>query len=149
MQQWFCVVSKPSQEARAAVELAKQDFRVYLPILDAKPMFPRYLFIQFDPDRDNWGIVRSTRGCIDLLRSGFIPTAVPAYLIEALMTYRPLAEPIQTETTFTAGQTIKVIEGPLQGLHGLFQQDAKKRTQAFIDIMGKRVELPKANIRAA
>lgn len=146
---WHVVISKPSQEARAAIELAKQDFRVFLPILETKPMFPRYLFAQFDRDIDNWGVIKSTRGCIDLLKNGFIPANVPEKVMGAIMSYKPPAEPAEAEVTFVQGQVVKIAEGPCSGLLGIFQSDAKGRTMALLEIMGKRVELPRKSIRAS
>lgn len=149
MQAWHVVLAKPNQEARAAVELARQDFRVFLPVLDAKPMFPRYIFVQFDRDTDNWGTIKSTRGCIGLLRNGFIPANVPEHLITALMSYRPPQEPVQAETVFSAGQPIRIVEGPLAGLEGLFVADKKARIMCLLELCGKKVEVPTASIRAA
>ena len=146
---WHVALCRSQQEARAAVELANQSFRVFLPILDTKPMFPRYIFLQFDRDRDDWGKVKSTRGCVDLLKSGFLPSIVPEPVMDAIMAFRPPVEPVQGETQFTEGQRVRVTEGPCQGLEGLFQRDAKGRNYALLEILGKRVELPKNSIRAA
>ncbi len=149
MKSWFCVVSRPNQECRAAIELANQSFHVYLPVIDAKPMFPRYLFVEFDREKDPWGSIKSTRGCVDLLRNGFLPAMVPRHAMDAIMAYQPQQEAPAGPNIFTEGQVVRVIEGPLQGLQGLFQRDAKGRVSCLIEIMGRRVELPKESIRAA
>jgi len=149
MQQWFVVVAKAQQEARAALELTNQGFTIYLPTLDAKPMFPRYLFAAFDRDRDNWGVIKSTRGCVDLLKSGFTPTPVPKYAMDEIMAYREPEKLADGQEQFATGQLVLIHTGPLQGLQGLFVADAKARTMAFLEIMGKRVELPRNSIRAA
>lgn len=146
---WHCVVSRPQQEARAAVELANQGFRVFLPILDQKPMFPRYLFSQFDSDKDPWGLVKSTRGCVDLLKTGFTPASVPDRVIEAIMAFRAPEQPVEADTEFAPKQVVRIVEGPCTGLSGIFQASSKGRTMALLEIMGKKVELPRASIRAA
>ena len=147
--QWFCVLSKANQEARAATELSKQDFTVFLPTLGGRPMFPRYLFAAFDRDRDNWGVIKSTRGCVDLLKTSHIPTPVPEYAMDLILSYREPEKPVEAETQFEAGQVVAIQNGPLQGLRGLFVSDAKARTMAFLEVMGRRVELPRDSIRAA
>jgi transcriptional antiterminator RfaH len=149
MQAWFVAMCKPNQEARAAVELTNQEFEVYLPALDSKPMCPRYIFVKFDRESDNWGTIRSTRGCIDLLRNGFMPSPVPESAMKAIMSYQAPQEPIPTDAQFTPGQTVKIVEGVLAGLEGLFQRDAKGRSMALLEIMGRKVEIPKDSIRAA
>lgn len=146
---WYCVVSRPQQEARASSELTNQGFKTFLPTLDAKPMFPRYLFAAFDRDRDNWGIIKSTRGCVDLLKSNFIPTPVPNYAMDLIMTYKPPWEPQEVATAFSQGQSVEIHTGPLQGLRGLFVENSKVRTMAFLEIMGKRVKLPRNSMRIA
>lgn len=146
---WYCVVSRPQQEARAASELTNQGFTTFLPTLEAKPMFPRYLFAAFDRDRDNWGIIKSTRGCVDLLKSNFIPMPVPNYAMDLIMAYKPHQEPQEGATAFSHGQSVEIHTGPLKGLHGLFVGNSKARTMAFLEIMGKRVELPRDSIRSA
>jgi transcriptional antiterminator RfaH len=146
---WHVVVCRAQQEARAAIELTKQDFEVYMPILDSKPMFPRYIFTRFDREKDNWGVIRSTRGCIDLLKNGFIPAHVPQHAMDAIMAYRPPVEPTQTQTQFAAGDTVRITTGPLAGLEGLFVADRQKRISCLLEIMGKRVEVPIDSVRAA
>ncbi len=149
MRQWFVVNSKPQQETRAAIELSNQDFEVFLPILDGKPMFPRYLFTAFDRERDPWGKVQHTRGCSGLLRNGFLPVPVRDDAIMALKSYRP-PEPAQKgETQFTKGQAVQIMEGPLAGLQGLFQADEKRRVYALLEICGKPIKVPRQSIRAA
>ena len=145
---WHVVNSKPQQEFRAAVELTKQNFHVFLPILHQKPMFPRYLFVEFDREVDQWGSIKSTRGCMDLLRNGFLPANVPSNVMAAIMTYTPKDES-SPELTFAPGQKVIVQSGPLAGLEGLFVSDRHKRVYALLEIMGKSVEVAKDSIRAA
>ena len=59
---WYVVSTKPNQENRAALNLRKQAFEVLLPMMQKKrrharqietvlrPLFPGYLFVEFDPD---------------------------------------------------------------------------------------------------
>ena len=146
---WHIAVCRPLQETRAAIELVNQDFRVYLPILDSKPMFPRYIFVQFDREYDDWGKIKSTRGCVDLIKNGFQPSIVPQDAMDAIMAFKPPVEPVDGETQYTEGQMVQIISGPFQGFQGLFQRDAKGRTAALLEVMGRRIELPKNSIRAA
>ncbi len=149
MNLWHVVITRAQQEARAAIELTKQDFEVYLPILDSKPMFPRYIFTKFNRETDNWGVIRSTRGCCDLLKTGFLPANVPTHAMDAIMSYRPSQEPTQAQTQFTKGDAVTIASGPLQGLSGLFVADKQKRISCLLEICGKRVEVARDSVRAA
>jgi len=149
MRHWFCAMTKPHQEARAAVELIKQDFRAYLPVLHSKPMFPRYLFVEFDRDVDNWGLIRSTRGCCDLLKTGFLPAIVPQHAMDAIMAYKP--EPEIISPRFTDGQPVRITHGPFAGHEGLFQQEAKGRVSVLLKLLGgkRKVLIPVNDIEGA
>jgi transcriptional antiterminator RfaH len=146
---WHCCVTRPQQEHIAALHLANQNFRAFLPVLFSKPMFSRYLFVEFDRDKDPWGLIKSTRGCVDLLKDGYMPAIVPTRVIEAIMAYRPPQEPAEGQTEYTKGQTVKITEGVLSGLEGLFQGDVKGRTACLLEICGRKVQVPKSTIRAA
>lgn len=146
---WHCIVSKPSQEARAAIELTNQDFHVFLPILDKKPMFPRYLFAEFDASIDNWGVIRSTRGCIDVLKNGRSPATVPNHVMAAVMAFKAPETLPDGQTEFSPGQSIQIVQGPLAGLQGLFVADKRHRVYCLLDLLGKKVEVARDSIRAA
>ncbi len=149
MQNWFCVHTRPQQEPIAATNLTNQGFTVFLPILSSKPMFQRYLFTQFDREVDPWGLIKSTRGCVDLLKDGYLPTRVPNQAIEAIMAFKEPEQTIPGETKFATGDHIRVASGPLQGLEGLFVADKKARVMCLLELCGKRIEIPRAMIEAA
>jgi hypothetical protein len=59
---WFCAWTHPRDERRAHLALSQQGFDAYLPLrMDPRTksigsLFPGYLFIRFDADRDAWGV---------------------------------------------------------------------------------------------
>src|SRR5690349_23061473 len=73
-ERWFAVNTQPFAEARAQRNLENQGFRTFMPrrrkmLRHARklttveaPLFPRYLFISFDPRRDQWRKVNGTFG---------------------------------------------------------------------------------------
>src|ERR1700760_217373 len=132
MRQWYCIVSKPAQEHRAAYELRNQAFEVYLPLIHSKPLFPRYLFCRFDVLTDNWGKIRSTRGCIDLLKHGFNPQRIRDQIIDAIMAFEATPEAQITPPEFTPNQRITVINGPFSSFEGLFQKSAQGRVKVLL-----------------
>lgn len=124
------------------VELTKQEFHTYSPLRDGKPLFPRYIFAKFDVEAGKWGAIKSTRGCVDVLRSGSKPSPIRTDIIEAIMAYEPPAEPVQADPEFKRDQVVRITKGPLAGLEGLFSGSDRKRVQALLEIMGKKVSVP-------
>src|SRR5215216_7584524 len=80
-ERWFLVHTLPKSERKAEFHLGAQGFRTYLPqirktIRHARqlktvraPLFPRYLFVILDLQRDRWLSVRSTVGVSSLFSS--------------------------------------------------------------------------------
>ena len=94
--QWFVVHTKPRQEQRALVNLQRQGFAAWLPMLSVEkfrrgrlekvvvPMFSRYLFIRLDTEQTNWSPIRSTLGVSKLVSFGNRPAVIEDELILAL-----------------------------------------------------------------
>ncbi len=149
MRAWHVCTTRPQQEHIAAIHLTNQSFHTYLPVLDGKPLFPRYLFIEFNRDTDPWGKIRSTRGCCSLLLDGYLPAIVPERAMDAIRAYKAPETAQDGQTQFIQGQRVVIMDGVLNGLEGLFQGDAKGRTACLLEICGRKVTVPKNTIRAA
>lgn len=160
---WFVVYTKPRQEAVAKENLERQNFEVYFPQLEIVkrhkgelipfigPFFPRYIFMRFDRERDNWGSVRSTRGVCGLVRFEGVPKAVPPKLIETLR-QNENGDNLQqlAEKTWKPGDTIEIEQGPFAGYRCIFQaQKSSDRVFVLLDIVGKktRATLLKQDLR--
>ncbi len=151
MRHWYAVYTRPRQEALAEQNLGRQGFQVWLPralrsrrqrgrwrdLVEA--LFPRYLFIELDLQRDNTAPIRSTLGVSGLVRRGDWPAVVPDAVIDGLraaadrqtglhrLTPRPLAK----------GDRVAVLEGPFQGLEGIFRAaSGAERVTILLDILG-------------
>ena len=73
-ERWFLAHTQPKSERKAELHLGAQGFRTYLPQIQKTirharqlrtvraPLFPRYLFVILDLERDRWLSVRSTVG---------------------------------------------------------------------------------------
>lgn len=149
---WYAVCCKPRQEAVAEENLLRQDYRVYLPRIQlarrrrgqwvdaAEPLFPRYLFIQLDPLRRSAAPVRSTRGVAGLVCFGGQPAVVPDEVIEALLQREDPASGLHQDSRplFRAGEPVRLVEGPLAGLEGVFtQEDGEARVIVLLELLGK------------
>lgn len=162
MERWYVVQTRRGDEERADVNLRRQSFRTYLPRylrvrvqarrrdVVARPLFPNYLFVQLDLHSDRWRTVNSTFGVRTMLGAGGRPMAVPPDVIDKIRR----REDEQGYVVLNAGQTfregdrIRIIEGPLSEMEGLFQTDDQQRAIVLLDLLGRkaRVKVPRRTI---
>ncbi len=149
---WYAVCCKPRQEAVAEENLRRQGYRTYLPRIrntrrrkgqwvdTVEALFPRYLFIRVDPSRHSIAPVRSTRGVSGLVRHCGLPAAVPEQVIEAIMRRANADSGLHRDDRplFRIGDPIRLVEGPLAGMEGVFtEEDGEKRVIVLLEMMGK------------
>lgn len=154
---WFAVYTKPRQERTALVNLEGQSFECYLPMTDAPrrrrvgsnetravPLFPRYLFLNADPDVQNMASVRSTRGVTGLVRAGFELINVPSAIIAGLKSrMHPETGSIALDIIALAnGDTVRVVDGPFAALEGIFQERrGRTRSLMLLEFLGREIQV--------
>lgn len=149
---WFVVICKPRQELIAQENLLRQGFTVYLPRMQVKKrskdkwidkveaLFPRYLFIQLDPEQKSLSPVRSTLGVVGLVSFGGQPSVVADELIAAIRQRENPESNLHQETKplFTAGERVSLTKDNLAGLEGVFvEDDGEKRVIIMLELLGK------------
>lgn len=154
---WFAVFCKPRQERRAREQLENQGFHCYLPLAHnpfqrrrgrraggSEPLFPRYLFLNAIPGQHNLAAVRSTRGALDLVRTGPSPVIVPDAIVEGLRRREDpdsgliSLEPDRLET----GDRVRVFDGPFAGAEGVLQaHSGEARSLVLLEVLGRQATL--------
>lgn len=92
---WFCAVTNPNCQARAALGLYEAGYRTFYPkvrrwvshartkIAKEKPLLGRYIFVEVDQPRQSFGAVRAVNGI-----EGFVanpdPVQVPGYYVQRM-----------------------------------------------------------------
>lgn len=152
---WFVVQTKPAAEAKAAGHLERQDYTVYLPRylkrrsharrLDTvgAPLFPRYLFVRLDPERDAWRPIRSTIGVTQLVCRGDRPVPAPRGIVEGIKAREGEDGFVRLalRAGLAPGARVRVVEGPLAGLEGIFHcVSDEERVVVLLDLLGRAVE---------
>jgi transcriptional antiterminator RfaH len=158
MKHWYLIYTKPHKEQVARENLERQGYDTYLPMARIRrrrlgkganriePLFPRYLFIKLDTQTDNWSPIRSTLGVSNLVKFGMHTSIVPEALIE-LLAERCDEEGIQdvTSAEFRNGEAVRVMEGPMTGLEGVFlAKTSSDRVLVLLDIVGKHTRVSMA-----
>ena len=159
---WFAVHSLPHREAGAQRQLENQGFRTFLPrCLKARrharkletvlaPIFPRYLFVVLDLDRDRWRSVNGTFGVARLvMMAGDRPQPAPRGVVEALIALTDGRGVLRFDGggRLAVGQKVRILAGAFAEQIGLLQRlDGNGRVRLLLDIMGGRigVTLPSA-----
>lgn len=149
--QWYVVYTKAQLEVSAQQHLARQNFETYLPLVETqkrrqgqlvsmiKPFFPRYLFIRFNRDTDDWSPVRSTRGVCGLVRFEGVPKPVPDSLIDGLKSNED-EEHLQLfpQPGWKAGDEVAIEQGPFAGYSCIFQERrSADRVAVLLNIINK------------
>ena len=152
MKRWFVIHTKPRQEGVAEENLRNQGYEVYLPRISVprrrrgrwqstvEPLFPRYLFIELEPGRDNMAPIRSTKGVSGLVRFGNDPTPLPAGFVDYLRGHEDSATGahLPDRPQFVPGDRVRVLSGPFEGVEGIFREPrGENRVLVLIDILGK------------
>ena len=152
---WYVVHTKPRQEHRALVNLERQGYPCYLPVLTVEkirqkrvvpteePLFPRYLFISLDSSMTgkSWGPIRSTLGVSRLVSFGQEPTRVDPALIEMLQTHDTLRD-AAPQRLFETGESVVIQDGPFAGLEAIYQMnDGESRAMVLIELLNKPTPL--------
>jgi len=165
MRRWYVVHSQPNGEARATFNLERQGFPVYLPRYLAtrrharrtaripRPLFPRYLFVQLDPNCDRWRSVNGTYGVAYLVTHGSTPLAVPEGVVETIAAREDAEGVVELDQpTFVSGQRVEIVHGPMATKIGLFDHVAdQERIVLLLNLLGRqvRVTLPHVAVLAA
>lgn len=165
MKQWYAVRTQATAETKADVNLRHQGFETFLPRFRKlrrharkvdtvlAPLFPRYLFVNFDADTQAWRCINGTFGVVSLVSFGLLPSAVPPQIIDAIRAGCDDAGVMDLpEPRFAPGQSVLIERGPLADLVGLFERiSGDRQVVLLVEMLGRalRVALPFAAVRAA
>ena len=148
-ERWFLAHTQPKSECKAELHLGAQGFRTYLPQIQKTirharqlktvraPLFPRYLFVILDLERDRWLSVRSTVGVSSLFsnRDGR-PVPVPVGIVESLIA-RSEGTLTQLDSNLIKGQQVRIVLGPFADFIGTLDRlSPAGRVQVLLEMMG-------------
>jgi len=159
---WYCVKSRPRQEAVAARNLrALGEVEVLFPRLRrtrrgqaknqlvVEPLFPGYLFLRFDPAELS-ASVRGTRGVLHLVSQGGRAVEVPGKVISDLRALGPDATLSLLDELPQVGGKVRIIRGIFAGSEGevLRLHGPQKRIAVLLELLGseKPVELSSEDV---
>lgn len=150
---WYLIQTKPRQEARAEEHLCRQQFECYRPVKAVpdgrsrteEALFPGYLFIRLDANRDNWYPIRSTRGVSRIVSFGGSPTAVQDALIEQLRQRLAMSDPDIMAPDFKLGDRVQINGGSFKEIEAIFlSRDGEERAVILLNLLQReqKVSVP-------
>jgi transcription antitermination factor NusG len=163
-ERWFLACTLPRCEATAEIHLGRQGFRSFLPrylktVRHARkyrtfpaPLFPRYLFVVLNLERDRWRSVNGTWGVASLFMAHDRPVPAPEGIVETLIQAADPSGKLQFADALAPGQKIRLVAGPFaQAVGYLDRLDDAGRVEVLLEIMGGgiRVKLPRSWVEPA
>jgi transcriptional antiterminator RfaH len=153
---WYVVQTQVNAEAKAARNLLRQGFEIYLPRYlkrrsharkiekVAAPLFPRYLFVRIDMATQRWRSIHSTFGVSRLVSNGSGPAPLAQEIISCLKAREEERGFIQLDhrPIFALGAKVRVLAGIFAENLGLFDGMADRdRITILLDLLGRKVRV--------
>ena len=156
---WYALYTRARHEKRVDSWLRERGLESYLPLVprlrewhDRKkivefPMFPSYVFAHLS--RESLTVALRSPGVATVVRSDGRPVPVPSEEIENVRRFaRALAESGEDavlKPLVTAGQEVRVVSGPFEGVRGTVLEQRARRAIIQVGVgvihQGLRIEL--------
>ena len=156
MNRWHVIYTKVGAENLAQGQLEAQNFRVYFPrcaqnVRHARkekriiaPLFPRYIFVRFDPMRRRWRCINGTRGVSYLLTMNEFPSAVPEGIVEEIIARETNDRLINVsdQAPYNNGDRLEVTSGVFTKQVGAFlRMERQDRIVLLLKLLGRNMEV--------
>lgn len=161
---WFAVRTQPRKERLALEHLARQNFEAFCPMWRGAhhkgrnlrqrlaPLFPSYVFVALDLERQRWRSINGTIGCIGVVSFGPRPAALPFGFLETMRTASASDGEVCFSQELAIGDRVRVIGGTFDNLCGtLLGRSGAERVAILLDVLNRetRVEIASARLIAA
>jgi transcription termination/antitermination protein NusG len=162
---WYAVWLRSHYEQVVTQQLAAKGFQTFLPQVRSwsrrsgttrtirTPMFPGYLFVRDALDKGRYIDLLKVSGVVRVLEDGWSRlTPVPDVEIDAIQQIASADVMVFPYAHLRRGQHVRVLDGPLAGLEGIFVQDkaSKGRLVVSVNMLGRSiaVEMDGADVEA-
>ena len=143
---WYAIWTRSHSERLVFDQLAALGFNAFLPELGLwskrqgqmrvlqTPMFPGYLFVRDSMDKHAYIQMLKVRGLVRILENGWTKlTPVPDDEVSAIETAMNAGVPMFPHALHE-GDHVRVTDGPLKGVEGVFVQDKPDRGRLIVSI---------------
>ncbi|MCE0505073.1 MULTISPECIES: transcription termination/antitermination protein NusG [unclassified Roseivivax] len=152
---WFAAQLKPNGLTLAERNLARQGFAHFAPrrmettrragklTSRPRPLFPGYVFVQFDPAGADWRKLNATRGLTRVvLDDPRHPRPLPQDFMAGLLARCDRDEVLETVPAFAEGDLVRVINGPMAMLVSRIEAlGDDDRIRLLMEFMGQKTRV--------
>ena len=152
---WLALYTKARQEQRALVNIERQGFTAYCPMIRRlrrharriehvrRPLFPSYVFVHLDKYKFQWRPLLSTTGVSSVVQFDGKPALVPEGFIESLQACENESDlRAKTAPRIEIGETVRILDGSFDNLVAkVLSLPEKDRIWLLLDIMGRKVRV--------
>lgn len=153
-EQWFVVITKQAKEFAAACSIEAEGFRTFLPIRIAeishagkrervsRPLFPRYIFVQFDKEIPGFGKINYCQGVANrglMCDANDVPMAIRPKVMDRIMDAERemMAKVGQVTTGYQPGDKFKLQCGPFAFLEATYVGEENGEVFVTIEMFGR------------
>ncbi len=150
MKQWYVINTKPHQEEKALINLARQGYDAWLPrftksvcharkvVKKKEALFPGYLFVFFDIENTYWTRIRHTYGVKSII-GNTKPASIDSEFIKKLQENLKEGSFIAS-SEYQEGDEIKIVLGPFANTIATIKKLLpKQRVEILLDLLGGNV----------
>mgnify|MGYP003625887321 CR=1 FL=1 len=163
-QRWYAAQVQPRKEQLALAHLRRQRFAAYCPIIErtrrlrtqsvsaAEPLFPGYVFVALDCEREPWRSINGTIGVLRLVSFGLQPAMLPRGFVEQLQSLAGGDGHVRFEDALQPGDGVRIVGGPFDGLCGsLASSSGRERVTVLLHMLAgeTKVTMPRSSLIAS
>ena len=151
---WIVARNKPNQDKIASINLERQNFEFFQPTFKTmsrrqnkfkaitKLVFPGYIFITINLDKNNWHKINNTRGISRIIVFGNEMPLIHCELIEELKYRFSSNNTPKVAVAFEIGMNAEITNGPFAQLNGKIEEiDTDQRIWILLDILGTQTSV--------
>lgn len=151
---WVVVNTHPHRENIAIDNLDRQRFTTYCPFVNKtikharriqdvlRPLFPSYIFVRIDAERQRWRPILSTIGVRSLVSFGEQLSYLDDAFIQSLKTREVNGAIARPELPYQIGQKVCIARGPFDGLVAtIISMTEKDRLVVLMDILNRPTKI--------
>jgi len=151
---WYVINTKPKEEYKAEGYLTAKGLEIFNPRLEdftirngkitkeVKPLFPGYIFGNFDLERD-YTLVKWGRGVKKLVSFGGLPTPVSEVVIDEIKKRVDGLGIVRLDQNFKPNDVVRIKAGPFRDFLGIFQKwiPEKERVRILLNLIAYQPSL--------
>ena len=142
---WYAIHTRSHFENLVADQLTARGFSLFLPqrgvwskrlqTTRVVPMFPGYLFIHHGMEKSSYIEILKARGVVRVLEGGWNRlTPIADGEMEGIQRVVKAGVPVSPHMYFNQGDRVRVLDGPLTGLEGIFVRDKPNKGRLVVSI---------------